>query len=59
MLNDIFRLIAYCFQSNITLLRTTVISYGGFELSLWDISIAMLVLSAVLMVAFPWFNDDD
>ena len=59
MLNDIFRLIAYCFQSNITLLRTTVISYGGFELSLWDIAIAMLVLSAVLMVAFPWFGDDD
>lgn len=59
MLTQIIRLVITTMGDNITFLRTTFISYGGFAVSLWDISIALLIVSALIMIAFPWFGGGD
>lgn len=61
LLAEIIQLVIKCMGDNIQFLRRTVISYGGFSVSLWDISISLLIITALIMIAFPWFNggDDD
>lgn len=43
----------------VTFMRSIEFTYGEFHVSLWDVEIAFLVLSVVLMVALPHFNSDD
>lgn len=58
-MGNIFSMILSLMGSLVHFLRGTVISFGGFSLSLWDLSLAALILGAVLMVVFPHFDADD
>ena len=46
-------------SSCVAFMRSIRINYGNFSVSLWDLEIAFLILSLVLMIALPHFGSDD
>lgn len=59
MLDGIVSLFGQSLSTIFAFLRNTRLSYGGFSLSLWDLSISFMLLCAVIMICLPWFHDDD
>ena len=41
----------------VAFMRSITFSYGGFSISLFDIEISFLVLTFILMIALPHFDD--
>lgn len=40
-------------------LQSLVIDFGGFQFSLFDFMVALIVLWLALSLIFPWFGEDE
>ena len=49
-------LISYMGQA-VAFMRSVTFTYGGLSISLFDIEVSLLVLTFVLMIALPHFDD--
>lgn len=49
------------FNHVINIMRTTIFTFGGFSVSLFDLLLGALVIDIFLMVFLPFYNggDDD
>lgn len=49
------------FNQVISIMRTTIFTFGGFSVSLFDLLLGALIIDIFLMVFLPFYNggDDD
>lgn len=65
MNDDGFKLgfwITYCVETAgkcIDFLQEIVLDFGSFQFTLFDLSVAFIVLWLALSLIFPWFGEDD
>lgn len=55
IINAIISTVSDC----ISFLQSLVIDFGGFQFSLFDFLVALIVLWLILSMIFPWFGEEE
>lgn len=55
IINAIISTVSDC----IGFLQSLVIDFGGFQFSLFDFLVALIVLWLILSMIFPWFGEEE
>lgn len=58
-METVFTNIINGFNRVIQIMKTTIFTFGGFSVSLFDVLLAALLIDLFLMVFLPFYNGED